>query len=283
MRARLRRGSGASGCVLIALLAIPVAGCFQSSTVIHVKADGSGTIEQRTLLTETARDQLRTLAILGGGNPDSTDLTSEPQARALAASIGPGVTYVSSIPVTVEKSSGRDTLYAFSDVTQLRVSEQPALPGGVKLPAAAGGDTPPISFALDRKPEGTLVLRIIVPRPAIFPMGPNGETQPPTLEQITMVKQLLAGARLTVGIEPDGRLVQTSSPFVDGNRVTLIDVDIDRAAADADLAKKLQSAKTQADMKAAINSIPGLKVTLDPEITIEFSPSSSPVAPQSGR
>jgi len=257
--------------VLVALLAVPVAGCFQSSTVIHVKADGSGTIEQRTLLTETAMDQLRTLAILGGGNPDAADPTSEAQAKALAASIGPGVSYVSSMPITSDKSQGRETLYAFSDITQLRVSEQPALPGNVKRPVAAGGDTPPISFALDRKADGNVVLRIIVPRPAIFPTGPNGEPRPPTLEQITMVKQLLAGARLTVTIEPEGRLVQTSSPFVDGNRVTLIDVDIDRAAGDPDLAKKLQTAATPEQAKAAINSIPGLRITLDPEITIEFA------------
>ena len=71
--------------VLIALLSLPLVGCFQSSTVIHVKADGSGTIEQRTLLTDTAMDQLRTLAILGGGNPDAADPTSEAQAKAMAA------------------------------------------------------------------------------------------------------------------------------------------------------------------------------------------------------
>ncbi len=258
--------------VLIALLSLPLVGCFQSSTVIHVKADGSGTIEQRTLLTDTAMDQLRTLAILGGGNPDAADPTSEAQAKAMAAAIGTGVTYVSSTPVALEKSKGRETLYAFSDITQVHVSEQPALPGGVKLPASAGGATAPISFALDRKPDGNVVLRIIVPRPAIFPTGPKGEPQPPSLDQITLVKQLLAGARLTVAMEPEGRLVQTSSPFVDGNRVTLIDVDIDRAAADPDLAKKLQTGTTQPEIKAALNSIPGLKITLDPEITMEFAP-----------
>ncbi len=257
--------------VILALLALPLVGCFQSSTVIHVKSDGSGTIEQRTLLTETAMDQLRTLAILGGGNPDAADPTSEAQARALAEAIGPGVTYVSSMPITADKSKGRETLYAFTDISQLRVSEQPALPGGVKLPAAAGGSTPPLSFALTHTADGNSVVHIIVPRPAILPTGPNGDVQPPTLEQITMVKQLLAGARLTVLMEPNSRLVKTSSPFVDGNRVTLIDIDIDRAAADPGLASKLQGAKTQDEMKAAINSIPGLRINLEPEITIEFA------------
>lgn len=256
----------------VALLSLPLAGCFQSATVIHVKADGSGTIVQRTLLTEAAVDQLRTFAILGGGNADASDPTSEANARAMAAAIGPGVTYVSSMLVDAGNAHGRETLYSFPDITQLRVSEQPSLPGNLKLPAAAGGDTPPISFAISRTPASNVLVRILVPRPAIFPTGPNGEPQPPSLEQITMVKQLLAGARLVVAMEPEGRLVQTSSPFVDGNRVTLIDVDIDRAAADPDLAKKLQGAKTQAETKAAINSIPGLKMTLDPEITVEFAP-----------
>jgi hypothetical protein len=248
----------------------PLAGCFQSSTVIRVKADGSGTIEQRTILTEAAVDQLRTFAILGGGNPDAVDPTSEANVRTMAAALGPGVTYVSSMPVEDGKAHGREAIFAFTDIAQLRISEQPNLPGNVKLPAAAGGDTQPISFALTRTPAGNAVLRLLVPRPAIFPTGPNGEPQPPTLEQITMVKQLLAGARLTVVVEPDGRLVRTSSPFVEGNRVTLLDVDIDRAAADPDLAKKLQSARTQEEAKAALNSLPGLRITLDPEITIEF-------------
>ena len=256
-----------------ALAILPTAGCFQSSTVIHVKADGSGTIEQRLILTEQALDQLRAFTILGGGNADNADPTSEAQARALASAIGPGVAYVSSMPVTSGRWQGRESVYSFADITQLRISEQPSVPGGPGLKAAgvnAGSD--PITFGLERKPDGNVLLRILVPRPAIFPTGPNGEAMPPTLEQITMVKQLLAGARLTVSMEPMGRLVRTSSPFADGNRVTLVDLDIDRAAADPDLAKKLQSLKSIEDTQAVINSVPGLKITLDPEISIEFSP-----------
>jgi len=256
---------------MIALLAVPLAGCFQSSTVIHVKADGSGTIEQRTLLTETAADQLRTFAILGGGNPDAANPTSEDQAKALAATIGPGVTYVSSMPITIDKYQGRETTYAFTDIRQLRISEQPNLPANLPLPANAGGNAPPIQFALDRNADDNMVLRLLVPRPAIFPNGPDGKPVPPKLDQITMVSQLLKGAKLTVVVEPDGQLVRTSSPFVDGNRVTLVDLDIDRAAADPDLAKKLQSVGSD-DQAKVINSIPGLKITLQPEITIEFAP-----------
>jgi hypothetical protein len=264
---------------LAALVILPLAGCFQASTVIRVKADGSGTIEQRLLVTEQALDQLRAFAILGGGNAGNSDPTSEAQARALAATIGPGVVYVSSTPITAGKSQGREALYTFADVSQLRISEQPSIPGAASLKAqGVNTNSDPITFSLTRKPEstpgtpGTVVLRILVPRPSLFPTGANGELMPPSVDQINMVKQLLAGARVTVVLEPAGRVVQTSSPFVDGNRVTLIDLDIDRAAADPDLVKKLQSPKTAEESKAAINSVPGLKITLDPEISIEFVP-----------
>ena len=43
--------------LMLVLLALPLTACFQSSTVVHVKADGSGTIEQRTLLSEAASKQ----------------------------------------------------------------------------------------------------------------------------------------------------------------------------------------------------------------------------------
>src|SRR6185369_17349937 len=136
---------------LAALVILPTTGCFQSSTVIRVKADGSGTIEQRLLLTQQALDQLRAFTILGGGDADNADPTSEAQARALASVIGSGVTYVSSMPITSGRSQGRESTYSFADITQLRISEQPSVPGTEGLRAAgvnAGGS--PITFAFGR-------------------------------------------------------------------------------------------------------------------------------------
>jgi hypothetical protein len=262
--------------LLVAVAVLPLAGCFQASTVVRVKTDGSGTIEQRILLTDAAMDQLRAFAILGGNAGSSIDPTSEAQARSMAASIGPGVTYVSSMPVRGDKGQGRDTIYAFTDITQLRISEQPKVPGGLSLRSAGvSTDGEPITFALTRQPDGNVQLRILVPRPGMLPLATpnaNGEVTPPSVEQIEMVRGILAGARLSVAVEPEGQLVSTTSPFVEGNRVTLIDLDIDKAGSDPDLVKKLQAPKTFEDAKTAINSVPGLKITLDPEISITFTP-----------
>jgi hypothetical protein len=260
---------------LILLAALPLAGCFQASTLIRLKADGSGTIEQRLLLTDAALDQLRAFSILGGAGGGSTDPTSEAQARALADTLGPGVSYVSSTPVKTEKAQGRDSLYAFTDITKLRISEQPRMPGGVSIGPQGSQNASQITFTLTRLPDMNSLLKILIPRPDMLPIampGPNGDVTSPSVQQIEMIKALLAGARLTVAIEPEGRLVQTSSPFVEGNRVTLIDFDVDKAASDPDLVGKLQSPKTLDEAKTSINSVPGLKINLDPEISITFTP-----------
>lgn len=272
----------------IALAVFPLAACFQSSTVIRVKPDGSGTIEQRTLLSAAAIDQLRAFTILGGGKAADVDPVSEAQARSLAAAIGPGVTYVSSMPITTADAQGREAVYAFTDVSQLRISEQPQMPGGVTVRAPGiGADAPSITFALSRQPNDDMLLRIRIPPPTLVPAsqgtgagangaagdaGGGGTAAGAAAQQIEMAKQLLAGARLTVALEPDGRLVRTSSPYVEGNRVILVDVDVDQATKDPALAAKVQAATTLEQAKAALAGIPGLKLNLDPEITIEFTP-----------
>ena len=51
----------------------------------------------------------------------------------MTASIGPGVTYTSSELVTTPLGQGREAIYAFTDVSQLRISTQPAAPGGIAI------------------------------------------------------------------------------------------------------------------------------------------------------
>jgi hypothetical protein len=88
--------------------------------------------------------------------------------------------------------------------------------------------------------------------------------------QLALLRPMLAGARATVEIEPAGRLVRTSSPFLTGRRVTLMDVPIDALFGDEALLQRLQSAGTLEEVKTILQSVPGLKLNMDPEITMEF-------------
>src|SRR3977135_1695856 len=150
------------GVLAVALLS---SGCFQMTTVMKVNGDGSGTIDHRMVYTTAALAQLRQFSALGGRG-QSVDPLSEKQARDMTASIGPGVTYVTSTPISSPLGQGRQTTYAFTDVSQLRISTQPAAPGGRAGRTegfSPGGET--ITFSLTTQPGGSAVLHIHVPEP----------------------------------------------------------------------------------------------------------------------
>lgn len=260
--------------VRLALLlggAVMCSACFRFSTVLMLRVDGSGTVDQRLLFTQAAVAQFRQLASLGGGGQDFDPL-SEEQAREAATTLGQGVTYVSSTVIDTSEGVGRDIKYAFTDVNQLSLNQAPPPPGG-GMPVApqSAGLSDRIEFKLTRVADGHALLKIAVPQlPAVggdkAPRSPNS----PSADQIAMLKPMLAGARLSIAIEPAGRLVRTSSPYVTGQRVTLVDVNVDSLLNDDTLLQRLQAARTPDEVKSILKSVPGLRVNLDPEITIEF-------------
>ena len=248
--------------------AVSCAGCFQMTTLLKVKNDGSGTIDHRMVYSTKALAQMRGLASLGGGAA-SVDPASEQQARDLASSIGPGVSYVGSTPIETPASKGRDATYAFTDVTQLRVSTQPAAPAGVSLRTQGlTTDSESVTFSLERASNGNSVLHIHVPEPNFL----DALGSPQAAQQIGMIKTMLGGARVLLMVEPEGELVRTSSPFVDGSRVTLLEVDLDEILKDETLIPRLQAAKTQDEAKDIVKKAAGLKINLDRDITVEFTP-----------
>jgi len=243
--------------------------CFQMTTVLKVRGDGAGTIEHRMVYTAAALEKLRQFATLGGGRGGAIDPLSEQQAREMAAAIGPGVTYVTSEPVTSPLGKGRVTTYAFTDVSQLRISTQPPAPGGLSIRTPTfSTDAETITFSLARDPGGNAVLQINVPEPNFL----DALGSPNATAQLGMIKTLLAGARVLLSVEPAGTVVRSSSPYVEGSRVTLLEVDLDEVLKDETLLPRLQAAATPDEAKAVIKGASGLKINLDRAITIEFTP-----------
>jgi hypothetical protein len=253
-------------CLLLG--AVTCAGCFQMTTVLKVKADGSGTLVHRMVYSTRALAQMRSFGGRAGGTP-AVDPLSEVQAQSLAAAIGPGVSYVASTPISVAGGQGREATYAFSDVTQLRISTQPAAPPGMSINTPTfKTDAETVTFSLTHDPNGNAILHIHVPEPNFLDaLGSKGAAS-----QIPMIKTLLGGAHVLLMVEPDGAIVRTSSPYVEGPRVTLLEVDLDEVLKDDALIARLQAATTQDEAKAAVRAAAGVKINLDREITVEFTP-----------
>jgi hypothetical protein len=282
----------ASGAALLSVAATMCGGCFAFSTVLTVRGDGSGTIRQRVLFPPTALAQIRGLGGLrdvgglggrGGAASPVFDPLPEPQARARATAFGEGVTYVSSAAIDTSEGRGTDITYAFADITKIHIDEHPPALEGVTLDVtrrALDVMNPHVTFALARAPGGNVLLRVNAPLPDISGLGiPQGGGTHIPADQMAMFRQMFAGAHLSIAVEPDGELVRTSSSYVDGDRVTLIDVDVDDILMDDDALLRLRAARTPDEVNAALRDFAagagagtGVKVSVDRDVTIEFSP-----------
>jgi len=263
--------------LVLASAALVSGACFQVSTVLSVNTDGSGTIEQRMLFTQAALTQLRQFSAFGGGGGGSQnfDPLSEQQARDAAATLGPGVTYVSSTPINTAEGQGRDIKYAFRDINQLHIAQTPPAPGGLSVSSSSFGTDAQVAFALTKQPNGASLLRVVMPQLPLTPNAGNaapgrGGNSLPSADQMALIKPMFAGARMSLAIEPAGQLIRTSSPYVDGRRVTLVDVNLDSLLANDALLQRLQSSKSPDETKALLKDVPGVRLSLDPETTIEF-------------
>jgi hypothetical protein len=249
-------------------------GCFQFSTLLTVRGDGTGTIQQRLLFTQAALAQLRSLSIMRGSRGQDFDPITAEQAAAAAAAMGPGVTYVSSTPLTTAEGQGRESTYRFTDINQLRLAELPSNPGGVSVRAQGLGALEPVSFTLAKTPEGNALLRIVIPRPPFATSGASAmaERTGVSVDQLATFKPMLAGARASIAVRPVGRLIGTNSAYVEGNRVTLIDFDLDQFLNDESALLRLRGVSSEEQAKAVLKDLPGIKLNLEPEITVEFTP-----------
>ena len=249
--------------------------CFQSTAVVKINADGSGTIHHRTMIASAVLNQLRQFAGSFGGGAKPIDFFSEEEARGSAAKMGEGIRLLSTAPLKTAAAEGRENLYEFLDVTKLRFDELLSTGNGGGRQGAAGiGPDRGVSISADfaRSSDGNAVLTLHGPPPAA--LGNGGlivnDRNIAGAEQLAAMRQALAGMRISLQVEPSGRLVRTSSAYADGNTVTLFDLDVDEMLKDETVITRLQSVKTTDEMIEMLKHIPGLKAQPG-DVTIEFT------------
>ena len=265
---------------LVAAAAALSGGCFQSETIIRVKADGTGTIEQTNLANKEmlgmAAGMARQAVAQSGTDPSKApgldnigDLFDEAKIREQASSFGLGVRYVSSAPLSENGLTGVKATFAFDDVRLLNLNNR----------QGAATPTPQLRFELDRADGGDSTLRIRLPDrqnpaddapPQAPPIAQRPELPP---EALAMVRNMFKGAKINVAVEVDGAIVTTDGPKRDGSRVTIFGLDFEQLLSDPAKFTALQGMKPGADFTTArksLEGVPGVVLPDTPTVTIAF-------------
>lgn len=260
----------------IAALSTLLTGCINSATLIRLKPDGSGTIEQSTLVnTQAFRGALGGLDAQGGR--PAGPVINEADIKRQAERMG-GVKYVSSEPINGPNGfEGTKTIYAFDDINQVRVDQDPNMSGST---SGTFGTPPsvknPVLFAL-AKNGGTSTLTVTFPDQAkTVPAGADPAQGGPDMsnpQMMAMMKNLFDGFKVAIALEVDGSIVKTNADYVSGNHITLLEMDLGKLLQDQEKLKQLQSkvrpGASISEVKPYLKDVQGIKIN-EPVITVEF-------------
>lgn len=267
-----------------------LAGCIDVETVVHVRPDGSGYVEERMLMREDAVAMLGEMSAAMGDEGDAGSvearLVDEAKLRERARSMGEGVALLAAEPISTEAGAGYRARFAFEDINALRIDQNP----GDKAPGASAGAVPGPEpkrelVTFDFRPGPTPELVIHAPRGGGMDEGDGaGENTPgaeptdpdsPEGQMATqMMRKLFDGLRVALALEVEGRIVESNATHRTDSRVTLMDLDFGRLLRDA---KRLESFAARqpesiAEAKDLMRAIPGMKLELEPEVRIRFAP-----------
>ncbi|MGD9904270.1 MAG: hypothetical protein AB7U83_12460 [Vicinamibacterales bacterium] len=260
----------------VALVAAMIgSGCIRSATLITVKPDGSGTIEQSVLMNTAALK-----GMLGGlgapGQGASSGAIDENAMRQTATRMGEGVTFVSSEPVkAADGFEGAKALYAFTDISKVRVDQDPNISGSSTGVSAAPKEDNPVTFAMTRSGGVSNLTVTFNDKPARDKAAttPAGGPQMDNPQMTEMMKTMFKGFKVNIDLQVAGAIVKTNADHVDGNTVTLLEMDLEALLADEAKLKEVQKVlgpnASVAELKPYLKDIKGLKIN-DPVVTIAF-------------
>lgn len=261
---------------LLAAVALP--GCLQHATTIHLNKDGSGTLVEESTLGVQMAAMLEQMAGLGGGQAKdpAKEMASPDKAKARAATLGEGVTLEKVEAIDVNGNKGGRTTYHFADINKLKL----ALSGGVteampKQPGAPGAQAPAEPPTTFKYAAGTLT--ITTPerkKPEVPAVDPAKEAGIPELgaEQMEpMMRQMMGDMKVSFKLVIEPGIAQTNASHVDGNTVTLMEMDMGQVMDNPGAFKKLQDMdqKNPEKAMAVLKDFKGVKVEPKQEITIQ--------------
>lgn len=268
--------------VVIAVVTVLLAGCFQVTTVVRVNPDGSGTVAETMLLSKKLVDQMnemaRSFAVEGGPPPKQIELFEPDKLAARAAKMGEGVSYQSGEKTETGDYTGYMAVYAFSDINSLRLSNKSNDSGdGSKT---VNPHAPPAVFHFTGGVPATLIIEMPnEKRTAPEHDGSSKKHDPAAVaesdlseDQAQQIVEMFKGMRMTLAVEMNGCIVETNASYRDGNRITLVDFDLAQLTSSFPQLEKLNNLQggSLAEVKELLKTFPGMKIDLNERVKVVF-------------
>ena len=250
------------------VLASVLSGCINASTLIKVKRDGAGTIEQTVLMNTAALKGLMA-GLDAQGQVKTTNPFTDAEFQKVAASLGKGVRFVSSSPLSQGGFEGAKALFEFDDVSAIRIQQAPTAGGQMAM-----SSTTPVTFGFSRQ-DGSSVLTVTFDEKSLSKPPSAAEPKPaaPNIDpmMLGMMKQMFQGFKVAIDLEVDGKIVKTNADYVTGSRITLLELELAGLLEDEAKLRELQGkiGASLAEIRPFLKDVKGVKINV-PTMTVEY-------------
>ncbi len=265
--------------IVSVLTALVLPSCLQQATTIRLNKDGSGTIVEETTFGAQMAAMLGGLGGLGGDQAKDPmkDLASLDKAKERAAKLGEGVTVEKAEAIEVNGNKGARVTYHFADINKLKFSASGGLQNAMPaMPGAPAADKPVEKPTTFKYADGTLTLTLPDQEK---PAAPAGDKKPDPAagddaqaEQMeAMMKPMLADMKVSLKLVIEPGIAETNATNVDGNTITLMEMDMSKVLKNPDAFKKLKGVDQSDQAKAmeALKGFDGVKMEPKKEVTVK--------------
>lgn len=257
---------------LLALLAgvaalLAFSSCIESHQTLKLKKDGSGTIEEETLMGAQMVAMMEMAALQGGGadgpNPLG-EMYDEEKYKKKASGYGEGVEYVKLEKIERNGGKGVKVIYKFKDVNTVKFEPGSGLddvgPGAGAPPAADAGEVPEATLKFNYA-GGKLTIT--------FPDSPEGVEKPaeedlpnPVDEQAQQMMQMFKDMKISAKLVVESGIASTNATHRDGDAITLMAVNFAEVMENPDGMNALQKLDMQdrKEMEKALKDMKGVKM-----------------------
>jgi hypothetical protein len=257
--------------------AILFSGCIQIETKLFVKKDGSGTIEERVVMSKSFVSMLKEFA---QSFQDSTAqeefvLFKEAEIMADANNYGADVHYVSHEFIYEENWEGYSAVYSFNDVSKIKLTPDPddKVEVGMEQESEAAKDYYYFSFA-----KGDIA-ELTIDRPEIeMDKKENEETDDTDSEEVDSeigeeFLEMMNGMKIKVKVEVDGNIMNTNASYVEGSEVTLFQMDFSEMMKNKEDFKEFTNKQPGSleEMKEFLQNFPSIKLEIEKPVKIKFN------------
>ena len=265
----------------IVLLTYIFSGCLQISTKINVQKDGSGTINEKVLMSKTFINMMKEFAQAFQDSTSTEEFSffKDDEIIADAKDYGDEVKYVSHNFVKDDNWEGYEAIYSFDDITKIKIDPDPDSKVGMGDGVESAGESTDYYFFKFNKGD---VAELIIDRPPIelnneseesSDQNPQDSSEQNEDEMGKEFLKMMEGMKVDISIEVDGNISKTNASYVDGSTVTLFQMDLSEMMKNEEAFKEFKNRepKNIGEMKKFLEKFPGMKIEVEKPVSVKFN------------